>query len=112
MSDREKLIDICAEEIETDFLLAGCSAIEDKLQDEVGVTIRDLKRAGIKVWVLTGDKVETAINIGQSCKLLTKEQNWFGVKSTSLNTIHAEILEMIEMQSTAARKSAVIVDGF
>lgn len=57
----------CAEIIETDFFLAGCSAIEDKLQENVGVTIRDIRKAGIKVWVLTGDKVETAINIGQSC---------------------------------------------
>lgn len=64
---RDKLIGRCAEEIEVDFILAGCSAIEDKLQDEVGATIRDIRRAGIKVWVLTGDKVETAINIGQSC---------------------------------------------
>jgi magnesium-transporting ATPase (P-type) len=64
---RERLIGKCAEEIETDFLLAGCSAIEDKLQDDVGATIKDIRRAGIKVWVLTGDKVETAINIGQSC---------------------------------------------
>jgi len=47
--------------------LAGCSAIEDKLQDEVGKTIYDIRKAGIHVWVLTGDKVETAINIGQSC---------------------------------------------
>lgn len=61
------MIDKCAEEIEVDFLLAGCSAIEDKLQDEVGPTIRDFRKAGIKVWVLTGDKVETAVNIGYSC---------------------------------------------
>lgn len=67
------MIGKCAEEIEVDFILAGCSAIEDKLQDEVGSTIRDIRRAGIKVWVLTGDKVETAINIGQSCQLLTRE---------------------------------------
>lgn len=65
--DREKEIDAVAEEIETDFQLAGSSAIEDKLQVNVGQTIADLKTAGIKVWVLTGDKVETAINIGQSC---------------------------------------------
>jgi P-type E1-E2 ATPase len=62
--NREKMIGKCAEEVEKDFLLAGCSAIEDKLQEEVGQTIKDIKRAGIKVWVLTGDKVETAINIG------------------------------------------------
>ena len=61
------MIGKCAEEIEIDLLLAGCSAIEDKLQEEVGTTIRDIRKAGIKVWVLTGDKVETAINIGQSC---------------------------------------------
>jgi len=53
--------------------LVGATAIEDKLQDEVGETISYLKEAGIKVWVLTGDKVETAINIGFSCKLLTPQ---------------------------------------
>jgi magnesium-transporting ATPase (P-type) len=65
--DREKELGLVAEQIEVDFLLAGCSAIEDKLQENVGKTIADIKKAGIKVWVLTGDKVETAINIGQSC---------------------------------------------
>jgi P-type E1-E2 ATPase len=55
---------LVAEEIELDFTLAGCSAIEDKLQEDVGATIRDIKKAGINVWVLTGDKVETAMNIG------------------------------------------------
>lgn len=59
--------------IETDLLLIGATAIEDKLQDEVGPTIAFLKSAGIKVWVLTGDKIETAINIGFSCNLLSKE---------------------------------------
>jgi P-type E1-E2 ATPase len=50
--------------------LIGSTAIEDKLQDQVADTIDFMKRAGIKVWVLTGDKIETAINIGISCKLL------------------------------------------
>ena len=58
-------------EIEVECELMGATAIEDKLQDKVGPTIRYLKEAGIKVWVLTGDKVETAINIGFSCQLLT-----------------------------------------
>ena len=59
-----------AVELEKDFMLIGSTAIEDKLQDEVGETIQNLKDAGIKVWVLTGDKIETAINIGYSAKLL------------------------------------------
>jgi phospholipid-transporting ATPase len=58
----EKLQD----EIEQRCSLVGATAIEDKLQDNVGPTIRYLKEAGIKLWVLTGDKVETAINIGYS----------------------------------------------
>ena len=53
--------------------LVGATAIEDKLQEEVPQTITALKSAGIKVWVLTGDKVETAINIGYSCNLLSDD---------------------------------------
>ena len=58
------------DEIERDLDLLGGTAIEDKLQDQVGETIQLIKQAGIQVWVLTGDKVETAVNIGYSCKLL------------------------------------------
>jgi magnesium-transporting ATPase (P-type) len=60
---------IC-ELIETELSLVGCSAIEDKLQDEVPETIHYLLEAGIQLWVLTGDKQETAINIGYSSRLL------------------------------------------
>ena len=68
--NRDKELDKVAELIENDFELIGSTAIEDKLQEDVGQTIYDLKRAGIQIWVLTGDKVETAINIGFSCRLL------------------------------------------
>jgi phospholipid-transporting ATPase len=57
--------------------LLGSTAIEDKLQDEVADTISSLKEAGIKVWVLTGDKIETAINIGYSCKLLDDDMEQY-----------------------------------
>ena len=52
-----------AEIIEKDLVLIGCTAIEDKLQEGVPSCIETLSRAGIKIWVLTGDKMETAINI-------------------------------------------------
>eukprot|EP01054_Gregarina_sp_Poly1_P002112 Gregarina_sp_Poly_1__2111@NODE_155_length_12405_cov_134_674339_g137_i0_p1_GENE_NODE_155_length_12405_cov_134_674339_g137_i0NODE_155_length_12405_cov_134_674339_g137_i0_p1_ORF_typecomplete_len1336_score215_65PhoLip_ATPase_C/PF16212_5/3_1e37Hydrolase/PF00702_26/0_0044Hydrolase/PF00702_26/7_5e19Hydrolase/PF00702_26/0_015Cation_ATPase/PF13246_6/3_7e15HAD/PF12710_7/0_84HAD/PF12710_7/3_7Hydrolase_3/PF08282_12/11Hydrolase_3/PF08282_12/0_95_NODE_155_length_12405_cov_134_674339_g137_i033597366 len=61
----------CFSEIETNLVLVGCTAIDDKLQDQVPQTIEALKDAGIRVWVLTGDKVETAISIGHSANLLT-----------------------------------------
>jgi P-type E1-E2 ATPase len=50
--------------------LFGSTAIEDKLQEEVDLTIQFLKAAGIKIWVLTGDKVDTAINIGIAAGLI------------------------------------------
>ena len=54
-------------------VLLGATAVEDRLQDEVPQTIAQLQQAGIKIWMLTGDKLETAENIGESCKLLKKE---------------------------------------
>ena len=61
------------EEIEKQMELIGSTAIEDRLQDEVADTIQFMKSTGIKVWVLTGDKIETAINIGVSAGLLDSE---------------------------------------
>ncbi|GME82177.1 unnamed protein product [Ambrosiozyma monospora] len=56
--------------LENNFELLGCTAIEDKLQEGVPEAIEKLRRAGIRMWMLTGDKRETAINIGYSCKLI------------------------------------------
>ncbi|WAQ89996.1 hypothetical protein PtA15_11A688 [Puccinia triticina] len=63
-ADREKLIDAVQDELERDLILLGATAIEDKLQEGVPQAIADLKRAGIKVWVATGDKLETAVEYG------------------------------------------------
>jgi phospholipid-translocating ATPase len=60
-SNRDKLIDQVQDELERDLILIGATAIEDKLQEGVPRAIADLKRAGIKVWVATGDKLETAV---------------------------------------------------
>lgn len=61
MDDRESKIEKISDELEQDLRLLGATAIEDRLQDGVPETIADLKRAGIKIWVATGDKLETAI---------------------------------------------------
>lgn len=66
--NREKKMEEAYEKIESDLELIGASAVEDKLQENVAETLESLRRAGIKVWVLTGDKKETAINISQTCK--------------------------------------------
>lgn len=80
-----------AVELEKDFDLIGSTAIEDKLQDGVGDTIKFMKEAGIKVWVLTGDKVETAINIGYSCQLLNNKMDKYIIKGTNLQDVQDEI---------------------
>jgi phospholipid-translocating ATPase len=60
-------------ELEQQLHLLGATAIEDRLQDGVPETIEDLKKAGIKIWVATGDKLETAI--GQHPSTLRQPQN-------------------------------------
>jgi phospholipid-translocating ATPase len=70
IQDREDKMEELADEIERGLTLIGGTAIEDRLQDGVSDAIELLGKAGVKLWVLTGDKVETAINIGYSCNLL------------------------------------------
>ena len=73
LTDREEKLDFVYNEIEKNLHLVGATAIEDKLQDGVPQTIQNILTAGIKLWVLTGDKQETAINIGYSSNILTDE---------------------------------------
>ncbi len=72
LDERDAKVDEAGELIEKNLFLLGATAIEDKLQDGVPDSIATLSAANIKIWVLTGDKQETAINIGFSCKLLTE----------------------------------------
>eukprot|EP01022_Parablepharisma_sp_SALTPOND_P011832 TRINITY_DN1507_c0_g1_i1.p1 TRINITY_DN1507_c0_g1~~TRINITY_DN1507_c0_g1_i1.p1 ORF type:complete len:1220 (+),score=110.17 TRINITY_DN1507_c0_g1_i1:124-3783(+) len=91
---REKKLDAEAEKIETDMMLLGATAIEDKLQDQVGETIDFIKQAGVKFWVLTGDKVETAINIAYSCQLLTSNSIKMIVDSKDSSSVYEKLTEI------------------
>ena len=88
MTDRESKLNQIAELIEWDFEIVGSTAIEDKLQDEVASVIEHIHQAGVKLWVLTGDKIETAINIGFSCKLLDNDMELFIIKKNSTKEIY------------------------
>ncbi|KAJ4884232.1 putative phospholipid-transporting ATPase 9 [Raphanus sativus] len=72
-ADRESMIEEVTEKVEKDLILLGATAVEDKLQNGVPDCIDKLAQAGIKIWVLTGDKMETAINIGFACSLLRQD---------------------------------------
>ncbi|KAF4631337.1 hypothetical protein G7Y89_g6786 [Cudoniella acicularis] len=69
LADRQELIESAAEIIEKNFELSGATGIEDKLQNGVPETIEKLQKANIKIWMLTGDKRETAINIAHSARI-------------------------------------------
>uniref|UniRef100_A0A8C2EUV9 Phospholipid-transporting ATPase n=1 Tax=Cyprinus carpio TaxID=7962 RepID=A0A8C2EUV9_CYPCA len=80
------------EEIEQDMMLLGATAVEDKLQDGVPETIAILSLANIKIWVLTGDKQETAVNIGYSCKMLTDDMTEiFIVNGHTVQSVREEL---------------------
>ena len=111
--NKEKEMNRVSDELEVEFDLIGSTAIEDKLQEDVGQTIFDLRQADVKVWVLTGDKVETAMNIGHACKLLDNEMNIFILQSKKEKVTKDEIEKFFEQQKTskAVRDNAVVVAG-
>ncbi|XP_025297047.3 phospholipid-transporting ATPase IH isoform X1 [Canis lupus dingo] len=72
LQDREKKLAEAYEQIEKDLVLLGATAVEDRLQEKAADTIEALQKAGIKVWVLTGDKMETAAATCYACKLFRR----------------------------------------
>lgn len=84
------------EEIERDLELTGSTAIEDRLQDCVADTIRFVKDAGIKVWVLTGDKVETAINIGLSAGLLDQTMDQYMLQEETEDQLNVALQNVLQ----------------
>lgn len=125
MQHRERKIEDAASLIETNLTLLGATAIEDKLQDGVPETIAALLEAKIKLWVLTGDKQETAINIGYSCRLLQQGMDLIIMNEDSLDntrtSITAHTSNMLVATTsggssssgseTMSRNFALIIDG-
>uniref|UniRef100_A0A8B9P9Z5 Phospholipid-transporting ATPase n=1 Tax=Apteryx owenii TaxID=8824 RepID=A0A8B9P9Z5_APTOW len=92
------------DEVEHDMTLLGATAIEDKLQQGVPETIAILTLANIKIWVLTGDKQETAVNIGYSCKMLTDDMTEvFVVTGHTVLEVREELRKAREKMMDASR---------
>jgi magnesium-transporting ATPase (P-type) len=111
---KEQELANAAELIETGLELVGATAIEDKLQVNVAQTIEELAQAGIKMWVLTGDKQETAINIGFACALLDNQTETIILNQTDRNELKREIRTMYKAHLTSRtdREMALVIDGF
>ena len=123
--DQDNDIERLEEQIEQDLELIGCTAIEDKLQDGVPECIAQLAAAQIKIWVLTGDKEETAINIAVACNLVLPKEYMDQIIINKDTAPTAGIMEVIlrsqarEMQAeldnrmgnAPVRPRALIIDG-
>ncbi|KUJ19481.1 P-type ATPase-like protein [Mollisia scopiformis] len=115
--NRADELDKAAELLEHDFYLLGATAIEDRLQDGVPETIHTLQEAGIKVWVLTGDRQETAINIGMSCKLISEDMTLLIVNEESAAMTRDNIQKKLDAIRTqgdgtiAMETLALVIDG-
>jgi len=90
-TDKELKLDLLGAELENNMELVGASAIEDKLQEGVPETIALLIEAGIRVWVLTGDKQETAVEIGKACNLITQDTKLLDLSSASKSDLLAKL---------------------
>ncbi|PPS02411.1 hypothetical protein GOBAR_AA18264 [Gossypium barbadense] len=130
-ADRDVLMDELACQIERDLILLGATAVEDKLQKGVPGCIDKLARAGIGIWVLTGDKRGTAINIGYACSLLRhgmkqivitlelpeilaqeKEGDKEAIAEASLNSIKLQILKAkSQVTEESSTEFGLIIDG-
>eukprot|EP00118_Oscarella_pearsei_P013031 m.100197 g.100197 ORF g.100197 m.100197 type:complete len:1253 (+) comp37085_c0_seq9:5030-8788(+) len=110
--NRDEKLSCLYEEIESDFNLLGATAVEDKLQDGVPETIARLAQASIKIWVLTGDKEETAINIGYSSHLLRADmEEPFIMKGSDKETVEACLKQFYEKICEALRKARGLSKG-
>ncbi|XP_062852428.1 phospholipid-transporting ATPase VD-like [Trichomycterus rosablanca] len=96
IENREELLLDSAQTLETNLTLLGATGIVDRLQEEVPETIEALQKAGIKVWVLTGDKQETAINIACACKLLRPTDRLLTATCDSKEACELRFLELQE----------------
>ena len=110
--DRQGKMAAVADEIEKDLELVGTTAIEDKLQDQVPATIELLSTAGIKIWVLTGDKQETAINIGFACALLHGEMGLFMFDNCDkLNIVHVLTAYISDAKQVTQQDLGLVIQG-
>ena len=86
-----------AEKIEKNLIIVGATAIEDKLQEGVPQTIAELSKANIKIFVLTGDKQETAINIGYACALLNNDMAKIVLNKDNRRELKIEVRKQLRM---------------
>ena len=111
--DRQEKMENVGSMVERDLELAGATAIEDRLQKGVPETIDKLRRAGIHIFMLTGDKIQTAINIGYSARLVKEYSTVTVLEHTSDMSVVGQRIAaaMLEINRQRVAHSAIVIDG-
>ncbi|KAK4081955.1 hypothetical protein Purlil1_11456 [Purpureocillium lilacinum] len=108
--NRQELIEAAGDVIEQSFDLVGATAIEDKLQKGVPETIDRLRRANIKIWMLTGDKRETAINIAHSARICRPGSDLF-ILDVTKSPLECQLVALAEDLQAGSTHIVVVIDG-
>ena len=121
MNNRDAAMNRCIEELETDMELLGITGVEgkyhfldvkicaiDKLQDDVAITVENLRSAGVQIWMLTGDKVETATCIALSAGFKSRSQEFFYIRDQT--SVKQSEIELAKFQQKA-EKRILMIDG-
>src|SRR5690606_28439877 len=128
LEGREEKVAAVAKEIEKDLKILGCTAIEDRLQEGVPEAIDYLLKAGLQVWVLTGDKTETAINIAYAANVLKRDGSELIVirekkfsNLTRKQVIKAKrkrikkklerAMTLLDLEENSTKRYALVIDG-
>ncbi|XP_072852346.1 phospholipid-transporting ATPase IF isoform X14 [Pogona vitticeps] len=113
LQQREERLAEVYDFIEKDLDLLGATGVEDKLQDKVQETIEGLRLAGIKVWVLTGDKQETAVSVSLSCGHFHRTMNILELVQHKSDSTCAEQLRQLarRIKEDHVIQHGLVVDG-
>lgn len=112
MMDKETMLAESTLRAEQDLELLGVTAIEDRLQDGVPECIHSLREAGIRVWVLTGDKIETAVNIAYSSRLFSPSMDLLNIGANGVRAVSDLLTEHLKRIARAYEVSADAADSF
>ncbi|KAF7683962.1 putative phospholipid-transporting ATPase IIB [Astathelohania contejeani] len=104
---RGEEIDRVVSTIEKELTTLGLTGVEDKLQDDVKVTLENLRNAGVKIWMLTGDKIETAISISISSRLFSKQNSFAIIMGLKAREEAWEMLNEVEKR----KDDCIVIDG-
>ncbi|MGB1598821.1 MAG: hypothetical protein ACPIOQ_39085, partial [Promethearchaeia archaeon] len=108
LDGREELLTQVYATVERELECLGATAVEDQLQDNVPQTVQFLLRAGLHVWILTGDKLATAMTIAYSSSILTAKMAVAVVDALDHDAVASEVAAAIELQPLEEGKALVI----